>query len=272
MEPVARQPPQTPGCHDAEGGLPPLTSTWGWTSLQPSAPSTQSSHFPHWSSSDDIVYARRSPSVYSDFPSWKKVFAVAISTFYFCNVYHRLSFLNSCSGNQAPSLLRQPSYLWEYSVLLHVQHVHCNTFSFYLRFGPGSNFPISSSLLCVCHNTLCVWFEKLTCSFLLTLIWYFMLQCRLLLMTRVVTHEVHSGPEPPTRTLIVFIHFCAIWMCVLQVCFFSRLSLTSYSLATNRENYFSLSTFWGLHTNPANGFGFVFICDSTLLPTKTFTT
>lgn len=89
--------------------------------------------------------------------------------------------------------------------------MHCNTFSFYLRFGPGSKFPTSSSLLCVCHNTLCVWFEKLTCSFQLTLIWYFMLQCRLLLMTRVVTHKVDSGPEPPARTLIFF-----FWLIFVQ--------------------------------------------------------
>lgn len=43
--------------------------------------------------------------------------------------------LNSCSGNQAPSLLCQPSYLWEYSVLLYIQYVNYNTFNFYLRFG-----------------------------------------------------------------------------------------------------------------------------------------
>lgn len=62
-----------------------------------------------------------------------------------------------------------------------------------------------------------------------------MLQCRLLLMTRVVTHEVHSGPEPPTRTLIYFffIHFCAIWMCVLQVCFFFQ--VVSYFLLTGNK-------------------------------------
>lgn len=53
----------------------------------------------------------------------------------------------------------------------------------------------------------------------LTLIWYFMLQCRLLPMTRVATHEVDSEPDPTTRTLIIFVHFCAIWMRVLQFVF-----------------------------------------------------
>lgn len=159
MEPVARQPPQTPGtrCRRPQRTLKQASHILPPPEAEPPCSPVHHLHSHLISLTDlpqmtlsmhDVVHLCIPTS-----PPGRKCSLWPFPPF----ILQRLppSFLlNSCSGNQAPSPLRQPSYLWEYSVLLHGQHVHCNTFSFYLRFGPGSHFPISSSLLCLSQHAL----------------------------------------------------------------------------------------------------------------------
>lgn len=202
------------------------TFTWGWISLQ----SVDCLRSPHWAADSwlaSFFVDTKSgwPLTFFWWPCLYKTWLICVLTMANPIIFFQpSSLLNSYSCNQdSPSLTRQPLYLWEYSVLLHMKYnVHCYC----------SPWLCHNSLMCVWYEKLCVrvclgtysnnWFDTLCCSAASFLRW------ELQYLKRTASQTL----PPECRTFNSFL--CNVDACLAVFCSFFK--VVSFFLLTGNKH------------------------------------